>query len=244
MSTSAVSSSSINQQLQQYFQTRQMDLQQLGKALGSGDLAGAQKEFNSIVSLGQSGPFSGGQPFLKTQREQDFTALGQALQTGGLAGAQQAFQTLESTFKRGVAQDPPSATPASGIGPDVILNLSGNSSSTTGAAANSATSGGAGIVINLSENGGSTSPEPITINISNPASGGGEQVSLSVGGQGPNSQQIMFNLSPDSNQQIVVNLLGAYSSGSASGSSTSGSSVSGSSTSGSSVSGGGLSVSA
>jgi hypothetical protein len=234
MSTSAVSSSSINQQLQQYFHTRQMDLQQLGKALGSGDLAGAQKEFNSIVALGQTGPFSGGQPFLKTQREQDFTALGQALQTGDLAGVQTAFQTLESTFKGGVAQDPPSANPASGIGPDVIVNLSGNSSSTTGAAANSATSGGPGIVVNLSENSSSTNPEPITINISNPASGGGEQISLSVGGQGPNAQQIMFNLSPDSNQQIVVNLLGE--------SSTSGASAS--STSGSPVSGGGLSVSA
>ena len=53
MSTAAVSSSSINQQLQQYFQTRQSDLQQLGQALGSDDLSGAQTEFNSIVSLGQ-----------------------------------------------------------------------------------------------------------------------------------------------------------------------------------------------
>ncbi len=243
MSTSAVSSSSINQQLQQYFHTRQMDLQQLGKALGSGDLAGAQKEFNNIVALGQTGPFSGGQPFLKTQREQDFTALGQALQTGDLAGVQTAFQTLESTFKGGVAQDPPSASPASGIGPDVIVNLSGNSSSTTGAAANSATSG-PGIVVNLSENSSSTNPEPITINISNPASGGGEQISLSVGGQGPNAQQIMFNLSPDSNQQIVVNLLGESATSGASASSTSGSPVSGSPVSGSPVSGGGLSVSA
>ena len=129
MSTSAVSSISLNQQLQQYFQTRQSDLQQLGQALGSGDLAGAQTIYNNIVALGQSGPFAGGNPFLKNQREQDFTTLGQALQSGDLAGAQQAFSTLESTFQRGTgAQDPPSTSPASSSGPEIIINLSNNSS--------------------------------------------------------------------------------------------------------------------
>jgi hypothetical protein len=68
MSTSAVSGSSINQQLQQYFQTRQSDLQQLGQALQSGDLAAAQTAYNSITSLGQTGPFAEGNPFWKTNR--------------------------------------------------------------------------------------------------------------------------------------------------------------------------------
>jgi hypothetical protein len=41
MSTAAISSSSIYQQTEQYSQTRQSDLQQLGQALQSGGLAGA-----------------------------------------------------------------------------------------------------------------------------------------------------------------------------------------------------------
>jgi hypothetical protein len=196
MSTSAVSSISLNQQLQQYFQTRQSDLQQLGQALGSGDLAGAQTIYNNIVALGQSGPFAGGNPFLKNQREQDFTTLGQALQSGDLAGAQQAFSTLERTFQRGAgAQDPPSTSPAAGSGPEIILNLSNSSSS--------------------------ASPEQITIDISNSANGGGDQVSLSFGNQGSNAQEITFNLNPNRNEQIVLNLLGDSSSASSSSGSSS-----------------------
>jgi hypothetical protein len=56
MSTAAVSSTSINQELHQYFQTRQSDLKQLGQALSTGDLAGAQTAYNNIVALGQKGP--------------------------------------------------------------------------------------------------------------------------------------------------------------------------------------------
>jgi hypothetical protein len=197
MSTSAVSSSSLNQQLQQYFQTRQSDLQQLGQALGSGDLARAQTAFNNIVTLGQSGPVPGGDPFFINQREQDFTAIGQALQSGDLAGAQQAFSTLKSTFNRGVGTPAPVTPPntTTGSGPEIILNLSNSS--------------------------GSTNPEQITINISNPTNGGGEQVSLSVGNQGSNAQQVTFNLSPNSNEEIVLNLLGESSSTSSSSSSAS-----------------------
>src|ERR1700722_3031744 len=61
MSTSAVSSSSLYSQLGQYFQTRQSDLKQLGQALQSGDLASAQAAYNNIASLGQNGPFAGGE---------------------------------------------------------------------------------------------------------------------------------------------------------------------------------------
>lgn len=185
MSTSAVSGASLNQQLQQYFQTRLSDQRQLGQALESGDLSGAQTAYNNIVALGQGGPFANGDPYLVKQREQDFSAIGTALQSGDLAGAQQAFSTFKSTFQPRV-QDPPSTAPASTSGPEIVLNLSNSS--------------------------GTASPEQITIDISNPASGGGEQVSLSVGNQGSNAQQVTFNLSPNSNEQIVLNLLGQPSS--------------------------------
>ena len=76
MSTSAVSSSSLYQQLQHYFGVRHSDLNQLGKALSNGDLAGAQKVYNNIVALGQKGPVANGNPFINNQREQDFTGAG------------------------------------------------------------------------------------------------------------------------------------------------------------------------
>jgi hypothetical protein len=108
MSTTAVSNTTPTQQLQQYFQTRRSDLQQLGQALGSGNVAGAQTAYSKIVSLGQKGPFAGGNPFYLTQREQGFQAVGNALQSGDLAGAQQAFSTLKATFQTGGQQvDPP-----------------------------------------------------------------------------------------------------------------------------------------
>jgi hypothetical protein len=194
MSTSAVTSSALTQQ--QYFQTRQGDLQQLGQALSSGDVAGAQTAFSKIVALGQSGPFNNGDPFAIAQREQDFTDIGHALQSGNLAGAQLAFTSLKNTFQRG--EVPPSTVSApngagtgSSSGPEIVLNLSSSST---------------------------TTPEQITINI-NPTSGGGEQVALSVGQQGSsNPQQVTFNLAPNSNEEIVLNLLGTSSaSGSASG---------------------------
>lgn len=203
MSTSAVNSASINQQLQQYFQTRQSDLRQLGQALSSGNLTAAQNQFNNITALGESGPFAGGNAFKITGRQADFTALGQALQSGDLAGAQQAFGALASTFKHGGPQtDPPGATAAS------------------------ASSAGPEIVLNLSNAGSSSNPEQIAINIANAASGGGEQVSLSVGNQGSNPQQVTFNLAANSNEQIVLNLLSASSAGSASSPSTSGGALS------------------
>ena len=143
MSTSAVSSSSLYQQLQSYFQTRNSDEQQLGQALSSGNLANAQVAYNNITALGQGGPFANGNPFKVSQREQDFTAIGQALQSGDLAGAQQAFDTLQSTF-RGNTPKGPTAQPVS--------------STAAGAAATSAGNTGPEIVLNLSSNSGGTSP--------------------------------------------------------------------------------------
>jgi len=234
MSTSAITANPLSHQLQQYFQTRQGDLQQLGQALGSGDLAAAQSAFNNIVSLGQNGPFGGGVPFKINQREQDFSAIGQALQSGDLAGAQQAFTSLKDTFR-----PTPVASPASTSGPEIIVNLSSGSGSSSAAttpaatptsvptstpAATTASSGGPEIVLNLGSS--SSNPEQITINIANSTQG--EQVSLSVGNQGSKPQDFTFNLAPNTNDQIVLNLLGTPSatSTSASGSPSSGGALS------------------
>ncbi|MFZ0418157.1 MAG: hypothetical protein WAM04_08620 [Candidatus Sulfotelmatobacter sp.] len=191
MSTSAVSSTSLNQQLQSYFQTRNSDVQQLGKALSSGNLANAQVAYNNITALGQAGPFANGNSFRVPQREQDFDAIGQALLSGNLAGAQQAFAALKATANGG-GETPPST--AGGLTPPSTV---------------SAPSSGPEIVLNLS-NSSSTSPEQITLDIAN-SSSGGEQVALSVGNQGSAAQQVTFNLGSNSNEQIVINLLDASS---------------------------------
>jgi hypothetical protein len=200
MSTAAISSHHLSQQLQQYFETRQSDLQQLGQALKSGDLAGAQAAYNKIETLGQNGPF-GGNPFKITQREQDFNTIGQALQSGDVAGAKQAFDALRDTF----TNPPPASVDGSG-------GVSGLNSSA-----------GPEIILNLSNSNGGSSPEQVTINLSNPANSAGEQGSFSVGNQGSSAQEITFNLNPNSNEQIVVNLLdGSSSTSSSSGASANG----------------------
>ena len=241
MSTSAVSNSSLYQQLNQYFQTRGTDQQQLGQALASGNLASAQTAYNNIVSLGQNGPFKGGDPFFLSQREQDFTAVGNALQSGDLAGAQQAFSALQSTFKNASPgpSNPPSTDPNNG--PAIILNLSGGNTATPLAPTSSNPTSGAGpeIILNLGSGGNSSTPEQITITIGNPTSSGEEQVSISAGPQGSNPEQISFNLNANSNEQVVLNLLGATPSTST-GSSTTSTGASSSTTPAS----GGLSVSA
>ena len=94
MSTGAVSSLSIFQELQGFYQNRQTDLKQLGSALQSGDLAGAQQAYNTLAALGQSGPFANSEPFSKSSRVQAFNAIGEALQAGDLARAQTSFATL------------------------------------------------------------------------------------------------------------------------------------------------------
>jgi hypothetical protein len=102
MSTAAVSSGSIYQELQSYFQQRNTDVSQLGQDLTSGNLANSQQDFATLTGLGQGGPFANGDPFgAGSAREQDFTAIGQALQSGNLSAAQQAFAELQSSFKNG-----------------------------------------------------------------------------------------------------------------------------------------------
>ncbi|HWW14679.1 MAG TPA: hypothetical protein VN310_08470 [Candidatus Dormibacteraeota bacterium] len=206
MSIAAVSNPLLTQ-AQQYFQTRRADLQQLGKALENGNLASAQTAYKNIVKLGKSGPFAGGNPFIP-QREQEFQAIGKALHAGDLAGAQQAFARARGTAEPqsdgggpgGTLAQPAPKTAASG--PEIILNLSNSS-------------------------GSSASPEQITINIS-PTKGGGEQVAFSIGSQGSTPEQVTLNLAANSNEQIVLNLLGAAPSPSgASGSTARGSAASG-----------------
>jgi hypothetical protein len=221
MSTSPVSSSSLSNQIQQYFKTRQSDLQQLGQALSSGNLAAAQSEFSTITTLGQSGPFSSGNAFANPTRESDFNAVGSALQSGNLQGAQQAFAQLQSTFRRGgnggqpepisppVSTSTPPATAANpnSVGPEIVINLSG-ASGNSGSAGGSSTSTSAGpeIVLNLGSNSGST-PEQLTIDIGAESSTGNEQISFSLGAQGSsNPQEVTVNLNANSNQEIVLNL--------------------------------------
>jgi hypothetical protein len=108
MSTSAVSGASIYQELQSFYQTRQSDVKQLGSALQSGDLSGAQTAFAELTALGQSGPFANSEPFAKSTRDQAFNTIGQDLQAGDLAGAQAAFATL-------TAKGTPQLTPPSTV---------------------------------------------------------------------------------------------------------------------------------
>ena len=199
MSTAAVSTSSIYQELQAYFQQRGSDLQQLGQALQSGDLAGAQQEYDAIQSLGQNGPFANGDAFKVSQRQQDFAAIGQALQSGDLAAAQKAFADLKSTFQHHHSTEPP---------PAAVVNLSGASPASSAASQPAATSstasgGGTEIVLNL---GNVTPGEQITIGVSN-SGNGTEQVTIGVASQ-PNQspEQITLNLNQNSNQQIILNL--------------------------------------
>lgn len=213
MSTAAVSTSSIYQELQQYFQQRGSDLQQLGQALQNGDLTAATQEYGAISNLGQNGPFANGNAFKISQRQQDFNAIGQALQNGDLAAAQQAFAQLKATFQQRTA-DPPAQNPASAA---VVVNLSGasgagaTSGSTSGSSATGASSTGAGggseIVLNL---GNVTPGEQITIGVSAGVNGA-EQVTVGVSNpqdqsQSQSSEQITLNLAQASNQQIVLNL--------------------------------------
>jgi hypothetical protein len=211
MSTAAVSTSSIYQEVQAFYQQRGSDLQQLGKALQSGDLAGAQKEFAAIQTLGKSGPFASGDPFVSKQREQDFAAIGQALQSGDLAGAQQAFAQLQSTFHQHHQQV---TQPL----PAIVVNLSGSNPASpaptspatptsTGAQPPTATStapaGGTEIVLNL---GAVTPGEQITIGVNNTGNGT-EQVTIGVASQANQApEQITLNLNQNSNQQIILNL--------------------------------------
>ena len=224
MSTAAVSTSSLYQELQTYFQQRGSDLQQLGQALQSGNLADAQQEYSTIQTLAQDGPFANGDVFRQSQRQQDFAEIGQDLQSGDLTAAQQAFAQLQSAF-----QTQQNGGPGSTASQPIVINLgalssqsSASSSSTNTQVANNTASSTSPttpeIVLNLGDVSGG---EQITLGLNN-SSSGGEQLTISVATQqNQNPEQITLNLNQNANQEIILNLFN-----SAAGSATSSSGVS------------------
>jgi hypothetical protein len=209
MSTAAVSSNSIYQELQSFFSERRSDLQKLGKDLKSGDLTAAQQDYQTLQSLGQSGPFADGGPFAAAQREQDFQNIGTALQSGDLAGAKQALMALHQTFVP--VPSTASSSSASTASPAVTPASTSSTDSTSSAS-------GPEIVLNL---GNVPQGEQITIGLSNGANGT-EQVSISATNpQGQSTGEIMLNLAQNSNEQIVLNLFNSTASAAAQGNSVS-----------------------
>jgi hypothetical protein len=209
MSTAAISSSSIHQDLQSYFQARNSDLKKLGQALQSGDLAAAQQEYQAIKDLGQSGPFANGNAFKVSGREQAFEAIGNALQSGDLGTAQQALGHLMNSFRHG-HMPPPTSAPVLGGPTTPVVSSAGQpvaGTSTTSTA-------GPEVILNL---GNVTPGEQITIGVNNTGNGK-ERLSISVAQSGQNPEQITLNLNPNSNQQIILNLFNSTASDQASGS--------------------------
>lgn len=205
MSTAAVSSNSIYQQLQVFFQQRRSDLQKLGKDLQAGDLSDAQQDYQALQTLGQSGPFANGDTFAASSREQDFQNIGTALQSGDLADAQKALLQLHRTFEpppvAKAAASASSTSPASSTGAATSTSSATSTASTN--AATSASSAGAEIVLNL---GNMPAGEQITIGLSSGANGA-EQVAISAeNSQGQSDGQILLNLAQNSNEEIVLNL--------------------------------------
>ena len=98
MSTTPVASNSIYNELQTFFDHRRSDLQQLAKDLKSGDLTAAQQDYQTLQSLGQSGPFADGGPFGAANREQHFEDIGAALNSGDLTAARRVLLALHQTF--------------------------------------------------------------------------------------------------------------------------------------------------
>jgi hypothetical protein len=202
MATAPVSSSSIYQELQTYFQGRNADLQKLGQALQSGDLAAAEQEYQAIQNMGESGPFANGDPFQNSLREKAFESIGQALQSGDLGAALHAFARLKSSFERPHRMSSPElgspSTPvASSTGQPVA------------AAANDVTSGPE-VILNL---GNVTPGEQITIGLTD-AQNGGEQLTISVARpQDQTPGQITLNLGQNANPEIVLNFFNPPASG-------------------------------
>ena len=99
-SSTAPASGSATQRFtwKEYNAERAPELQQLAKALKSGDLSAAEEAYQNLVALGKS-QLHQDNPFVKANRALDFNAIGGALQNGDLAGAQQAFADLQSTFR-------------------------------------------------------------------------------------------------------------------------------------------------
>lgn len=131
MATAAVSSSSLQQLLQAFVQQRGADLQQLGQALQSGDLQGAQSAYSALQTLAQNGPLANSNEFDFSRRQQEFTQIGQALQNGNLAGAQRAFNELRSIR----STDPAGADGSQPLPPAAVIEISTEAAAAADAAA-------------------------------------------------------------------------------------------------------------
>ena len=89
---------SIYRDMHSFFDQRRSDLRQLKRDLQSGDLTAAQQDYQTLQSLGQSGPFANGGPFGAANREKKFEDIGAALNAGDLNGARHALLALHLTF--------------------------------------------------------------------------------------------------------------------------------------------------
>ena len=84
------------------FQQIRKLLEQLGQALQSGDLSGAQITFSSLQQLLPSSSANQAQTTQQTNQNTfmtDLNALGQALQSGDLSKAQEAFVKLQQDMQ-------------------------------------------------------------------------------------------------------------------------------------------------
>ena len=120
---------------QAFFHQRGQDIRQLGQALNSGDLAGAQQAYSALLALAQQNGASNAAnanatanatagPFRNPKIASDFAALGQALQAGDLAAAQQAFATFRHDLRSGRSQNGASQSANSTL-PEIVINISG-----------------------------------------------------------------------------------------------------------------------
>jgi hypothetical protein len=207
-SNASDNASSIYQQLQAYRQQRLADLAQLGQALQSGDLNGAQQAFDALTALGQSGPYKRGQPFQRADRAQDFQAIGQALQSGDLAGAQSAFASLASSFGNQNQQAQTAISAYNSGVTEIVINVGGASS--TSASGGSTTPE---LVVNLGQRSGSSSasPEEVTINLGSGSAGAQVTIDETQGKNGNSAEQVTINLNQQKNYERILNLLSSTS---------------------------------
>jgi hypothetical protein len=149
MSVSGIMGTSFYQQstIQNSFQQRRAEFQQLGQDLQSGNLTAAQQDFTELTATsaavsssgtattgttatGSSSSMSSASPYASLA--QDFSTLGQAIQSGNLSAAQLAYLAMQQD-----AQSVAQTTQSSQSG----ANGSSSGSSTSDSSSSSTTSG-------------------------------------------------------------------------------------------------------
>ena len=188
---------------------RAQDFQAIGQALENGDLAGAQSVFATLEgTFGQ-------------QSQQSQSAISAYSSNSGVAeivinlgspsgtSASSGSSAPEVVVNVGLGSASPSG--ASGIS-EVVINLGGASeTSSTSSASNTSASSGTPtpeIVVNLGQESGSpsASPEEVTINLGSGSSGIVVDHNATQGQNGP-AEQLTINLNPQSNYELILNLL-------------------------------------